>query len=206
MRKVIIAFIVIGIIILIMSNIRVALPIIPSAVIPRINEAINVTPGMRLVINGTSGLLLLTPVKGYSSFIDMIDYLSPILVFIGIIISIILLVVMKNRKIDISDPLFFGIILMLIIAFIFALPIPTQVYLSDGSITQSLLVGINAYSGFSSVMYLVSAILLIMSAWLYKEPEAVENLYPDIDQLMSMTVMLKSEEETEQPEDNEEKE
>lgn len=206
MRKVIIAFIVIGIIILIMSNIRVALPIIPSAVTPRVNEVINVTPGMRLVINGTSGLLSLTPVKGYSSFIDMIDYLSPILVFIGIIISITLLVVMKNRKIDISDPLFFGIVLMLIIAFIFALPIPIQVYLNDGSITQSLLVGINAYSGFSSVMYLVSAILLIMSAWLYKESGAVENLYPDIDQLMSMTVILKSEEETEQPEDNEEKE
>ncbi len=206
MRKVIIAFIVIGIIILIMSNIRVALPIIPSAVTPRVNEVINVTPGMRLVINGTSGLLSLTPVKGYSSFIDMIDYLSPILVFIGIIVSITLLVVMKNRKIDISDPLFFGIVLMLIIAFIFALPIPIQVYLNDGSITQSLLVGINAYSGFSSVMYLVSAILLIMSAWLYKESGAVENLYPDIDQLMSMTVILKSEEETEQPEDNEEKE
>ncbi|WP_229709813.1 hypothetical protein [Vulcanisaeta souniana] len=189
-----------------MSNIRVALPIIPSAVIPKVNEAINVTPGVRLVINDTNGLLLLTPVKGYSSLVDMIDRLSPILIFIGIIISMTLLVTMKNRRIDISDPLFFGIILMLIIAFIFALPIPTQVYLSDGSTTQSLLVGINAYSGFSSVMYLVSAILLVMSTWLYKEPEAIENLYPDIDQLMSMTVMLKSEEETEQPENNEENE
>ncbi|ADY00813.1 MAG: hypothetical protein ACP5GZ_04060 [Vulcanisaeta sp.] len=204
MRKVIIAFIAIGIIILIMSNIRITLPIIVSASIPSLSEVVNVTPGLKLIISDTNGSLALIPIKGYSAFINMVDYLSPIFVFVGIIISIALLVIKKNQKIDISDPLFFGILLMLIISLIFAFPIPTQVYLSEGSLTKTILIGINAYVGFSSIMYLISTVLLVMSTWLYREQTIMENLYSDIDQLMSMTVMLKSEEETEQSESNEE--
>ncbi|WP_243678553.1 hypothetical protein [Vulcanisaeta distributa] len=44
----------------------------------------------------------------------------------------------------------------------------------------------------------------MMSAWLYREKTAMEGTYSDIDQLMSMTIMLKSEEETERSENNEE--
>ena len=204
MKKVIMAFIAIGIIILIMTNIRIALPIVVGASIPSLSKIVNVTPGMKLIVSDTNGSLALIPIKGYSTFINMIDYLSPIFVFVGIIISIALLIIKKNQKTDISDPLFFGIVLMLIISLIFAFPIPTQVYLSEGSETLSILIGVNAYVGFSSIMYLISTVLLVMSTWLYREQTIMENLYSDIDQLMSMTVMLKSEEETEQSENNEE--
>ncbi|WP_243666271.1 hypothetical protein [Vulcanisaeta sp. JCM 16159] len=44
----------------------------------------------------------------------------------------------------------------------------------------------------------------MMSTWLYREKTTVGDMYTDIDQLMSLTIMLKSEEETEQSEDNEE--
>ncbi|WP_054842400.1 hypothetical protein [Vulcanisaeta distributa] len=86
---------------------------------------------MKLIISDTNGSLTLIPIKGYSSFIDTIDYLSPIFIFVGIIISITLLIIKRNQSIDVSDPLFFGIILMLIVALVFSLPIPTQIYLSE---------------------------------------------------------------------------
>ena len=197
------AFIVIGVIILIMSNIKIALPI-TSIAAAHFNEVINVTPGLRLIISDTNGSLSLIPIRGYSMFIDSVDYLSPIFVFIGIIISIVLLVMRRGQEIDASDPLFFGIVLMLIIALIFALPIPTQVYLSDDSAIRSILIGINAYSGFSAIVYLISTVLLMVSTWLYRSRASVEDMYSDIDQLMSMTIMLKSEEETEHSESNEE--
>ncbi|WP_054853301.1 hypothetical protein [Vulcanisaeta distributa] len=203
MRKVIMVFIVIGIIILIMSNIRVALPI-TNAAVSNFNDVVNVTPGLKLIISDTNGSLTLIPIKGYSSFIDTVDYLSPIFVFIGIIISIVLLLIKRNYSIDVSDPLFFGIILMLIVALIFSLPIPTQISLGENSINQSIIVGVNAYVGFSSITYLISTVLLMMSTWLYREKTTVGDMYTDIDQLMSLTIMLKSEEETEQSEDNEE--
>ncbi|WP_054857403.1 hypothetical protein [Vulcanisaeta sp. JCM 16159] len=150
MRKVVMAFIVIGIIILIMSNIRVALPI-TNAAVSNFNDVVNVTPGLKLIISDTNGSLTLIPIKGYSLFIDTVDYLSPIFVFIGIIISIVLLLIKRNYSIDVSDPLFFGIILMLIVALIFSLPIPTQIPLGENSINQSIIVGVNAYVGFSSI-------------------------------------------------------
>lgn len=203
MRKVVMAFIVIGIIILIMSNIRVALPI-TNAAVSNFNDVVNVTPGLKLIISDTNGSLTLIPIKGYSLFIDTVDYLSPIFVFIGIIISIVLLLIKRNYSIDVSDPLFFGIILMLIVALIFSLPIPTQIPLGENSINQSIIVGVNAYVGFSSITYLISTVLLMMSTWLYREKTTVGDMYTDIDQLMSLTIMLKSEEETEQSEDNEE--
>ncbi|GAB6948366.1 hypothetical protein JCM16161A_24960 [Vulcanisaeta sp. JCM 16161] len=203
MRKIVLAFIVIGIIILIMSNIRVALPI-TNVAMPSFNDIVNVTPGLKLIISDTNGSLTLIPIRGYSSFIDTIDYLSPIFIFVGIIISIALLMIKRNQSIDVSDPLFFGIILMLIVALVFSLPIPTQIYLSEGPVTQSMLVGVNAYVGFSSITYLISTVLLMMSAWLYREKTAMDGMYSDIDQLMSMTIMLKSEEETERSESNEE--
>ncbi|GAB6945681.1 hypothetical protein [Vulcanisaeta sp. JCM 14467] len=203
MKKIMMAFIVIGIIILIMSNIRVALPI-TNAAMPNFNDVVNVTPGLKLIVSDTNGSLTLIPIKGYSPFIDTIDYLSPIFVFVGIMISITMLIIRKKQSIDVSDPLFFGVILMLALALAFSLPIPTQVYLSEGSTTQSILIGVNAYVGFSSITYLISTILLMMSTWLYRERTAIEDVYSDIDQLMSMTIMLKSEEETERSESDEE--
>ena len=203
MKKIVMAFIIIGIIILIMSNIRVALPI-TNVAIPNFNDIVNITPGLKLIISDTNGSLALIPIKGYSPFIDMIDYLSPIFVFVGIMISIIMLIIRRGQSIDVSDPLFFGIILMLALALAFSLPIPTQVYLSEGSTTQSMLIGVNAYVGFSSITYLISTVLLMMSTWLYRERETMEDMYSDIDQLMSMTIMLKSEEETERSESDEE--
>ncbi len=203
MKRVVMAFIVIGIIILIMSNIRIALPI-TNTVLPNFNDIVNVTPGLKLIVSDTNGSLTLIPVRGYSLFIDTIDYLSPIFVFVGIIISIVLLMIKRNQSIDVSDPLFFGIVLMLIVALIFSLPIPTQIYLNENGITQSILVGVNAYVGFSSITYLIGAVLLMISTWLYREKAVMEDAYSDIDQLMSMTIMLKSEEETERSEDNEE--
>lgn len=200
MRNVIIVFIVIGIIILIMSNIRVALPI-TNATTPNFDEIINVTPGLRLIISDKNGSLTLIPIRGYSMFIDTIDYLSPIFVFVGIIISIVLLIMRGKQSIDVSDPLFFGIILMLIVALAFALPIPIQVYVGGESTTQSMLIGVNAYVGFSSITYLISTVLLIISTWLYSGGMNMDEVYSDIDQLMNMTIMLKSEEETEQSEE-----
>ncbi|MGC8543052.1 MAG: hypothetical protein ACP5NQ_03840 [Vulcanisaeta sp.] len=200
MRKVAIMSIVVGLIILVMSSIRITMPIITSTIIPNLNTIVNVTPGMKLIVSDMNGSLTLIPLKGYSTFIDMIDYLSPIFVFVGIIISIALLLIKKNLTISMSDPLFFGIILMLILSAIFALPIPTPIYVNNNITTTYLLIGINAYVGLSSIMYLISALLLVVSTWLYREPQIIESLYPDIDQLMSMTVILKSEEETEQSE------
>jgi len=198
MRKVAIAFIVIGIIILVMSSIRITIPIITSPPLPGISKIVNVTPGMELVVNDINGSLTLTPIKGYSQFLDSIDYLSPILVFVGIVISMVILVRGRNVKFSISDPLIFGVMLMLTFSLIFALPIPTPIYLDGNPTSTYLLVGVNAYVGLSSTMYLISAALLTVSTWLYRETQTIESLYPDIDQLMSMTVMLKSEEETEE--------
>ncbi len=194
MKKLAIAFIMIGVIILVMSSIRVVIPIVTSPITQDINGVINVTPGMRLIISGVNGSLALIPTEGYSQFLDSINYLSPIFIFVGIMIPIALLVMKRGVEFDPSDPLLFGTIAMLAVSLLFALPIPTPIVLNEASGSIYLLLGINAYTGFSSIAYLISAVLLAVNTWLYRGRQATEGPYPDIDQLISMTVMFKNEE------------
>ncbi|MFB6469958.1 MAG: hypothetical protein TU36_001790 [Vulcanisaeta sp. AZ3] len=204
MKKVAIAFVVIGLVILIMSSIRITIPmIISNSALSNLNTMVNITPGTTLIISNINGALRLIQARGYSGFINMINYLSPLFVFIGMVVSIALFIVRRSITMNLSDPFLLGTILMLALSLIFALPIPTPIYISDGYLTNVnvyMLVGINAYVGFASVMYLISTILLIAGMWLYREPQLVDDQYLDIDQLTNMTVILKSEEETERSE------
>ena len=194
MKKLAIAFIIIGIAILVMSSIRIVIPIVISPITQDINEVINVTPGTRLIISDVNGSLKLVLTEGYSQFLDSINYLSPIFIFVGIMIPIALLAMKRRVEFDPSDPLLFGIMAMLAVSLLFALPIPTPIVLNEASKSIYLLLGINAYTGLSSITYLISAVLLAVNTWLYRGQQATESPYPDIDQLISMTVMFKNEE------------
>ncbi|WP_069807548.1 hypothetical protein [Vulcanisaeta thermophila] len=196
MRKSLIAMIVIGIVIIIMSSLRIIVPIVNDVTIPNLRYTINVTPGMNLIINGINGSLSIRVVKGYQGIISTLDLFAPLFAFMGILM-ILITFLLRGKNLDFSNPLFFTVMIMVTASLLLSLPLPLPVYVQDGSSTAYILIGVNAYVGFASLVYLMGGVLLLFNSRFYNQEGELVGPYLDIDQLASLTIRLKEEGKTE---------
>lgn len=194
MRKSLIVLIAVGILILIMSSIRVIIPIINDITIPNLRYVVNVTPGMDLIINDINGSLSINVTRPSQNFVSTLELFAPLFTFVGILIVIISYMT-KGKNSSFANPLFFTVMVMAATSILLSLPIPISLSVKDGVAMSYIVIGINAYTGFASLTYLMSALLLLFNSWFYNAKSEMTPPYPDIDQLTSMTIRLEEEEE-----------